>query len=207
MPSVALIEKDQSGAESNVSASVPSKGLIQAARLVQRVRDAGRFGLQVPPIEPDLAAVLGRVRSLGKELGRGSIGRSSQNQGHRLFQGSAAFDAYDTVRVDGITPVSGQKFVIATGARPAIPAIPGLAEAGYLDSNSLWSLSRLPAKVVVIGSEPVGIEFAQSLARFGAKVTVLNTAPRILAHDDAEASELITRLLTAEGLSIKSESR
>src|SRR5262249_52482954 len=110
--------------------------------------------------------------------------------------------AYDTILVDESTRVVGHRFVIATGSRPAIPDIPGLAEAGYLDGDSVWSLTRLPESLIVIGSDPRGLEFAQCFARLGTKVTLLTDAPRILPQEDPETSELLTRVLTEEGVAL-----
>jgi pyruvate/2-oxoglutarate dehydrogenase complex dihydrolipoamide dehydrogenase (E3) component len=93
--------------------------------------------------------------------------------------------------------------VIATGSRPAVPEIAGLAEAGYVDDSSIWSQAKLPESLIVIGSEPRGIEFAQCFARLGSRVTLLADAPRLLPDEDPEASELLTRLLTEEGLVIR----
>jgi len=200
---VALIEKDRLGGEATFAAGVPSKGLTHAARLVRQIGSAGQFGLRTGPIEVDFAAVIARVRAVGEEFARGESAEVLKAKGVEVIHGSAAFEAYDTVQVDGTTRVPGQRFVIATGSRPAVPAVPGLAEAGYLDNRTLWSLSKLPESVIVIGSEPVGLEFAQSFARFGAKVTVLTSSPRLLSEDDSEASDLVTQLLTAEGLTIK----
>jgi pyruvate/2-oxoglutarate dehydrogenase complex dihydrolipoamide dehydrogenase (E3) component len=200
---VALIEKDRLGGEATFAACVPSRGLTQAARLVHQFGSAGRFGLRTGPVEVDFAAVLARVRAVGEEFARGESAEVLAAKGIEVIHGSAAFEAYDTVKVDGTTRVPGQRFVIATGSRPAVPAIPGLAEAGYLDNHTLWSLTKLPESLIIIGAEPVGLEIAQCLARFGAKVTVLSPSPRILPEDDAEASELVTQLLTAEGLTIK----
>jgi pyruvate/2-oxoglutarate dehydrogenase complex dihydrolipoamide dehydrogenase (E3) component len=93
--------------------------------------------------------------------------------------------------------------VIATGSRPTVPDIPGLAESGYLDNVSIWSLEQLPQSLIVIGAGPSGLEFAQSFARLGSTVTVLADSPGVLPQEDPEASEAVARFLTAEGLTIK----
>ncbi len=166
---VALIEKDRLGGEATFAACVPSKGLTQAARLVRQFDSAGKFGLRVRPVKVDFTAVLGRVRAVGEEFARCESVEVLEAKGIEVIHGSAAFEAYDSVRVDGTTLVPGHRFVIATGSRPAVPAVPGLAEAGYLDNHTLWSLTKVPESLIVIGSEPVGLEFAQSFARFGAR--------------------------------------
>jgi pyruvate/2-oxoglutarate dehydrogenase complex dihydrolipoamide dehydrogenase (E3) component len=200
---VALIEKGPTGGEAAVGACVPSKGLTHAAKLVRQIGSAGKFGLRAGPVEVDFAAVLDRVRKLGEESAQSESIDALEAKGVEVIHGSAAFEAYDTVLVDGRTRVPGQRFVIATGSRPAVPEIPGLAEAGYLDTQTLWTLKKIPETLIVIGSEPTGLEYAQVFARFGAKVTVLTASSRILPQDDANASELMTWLLAAEGVTIK----
>jgi len=200
---VALIEKNRVGGEGSIAACLPSKGLVQAAKLVHQVGRAARFGVHTGPVQIDFAAVMSRVRDVAADVARGESEEVLRAQGIDVYHGSASFAAYDTVQVDGATPIPSHRFVIATGSRPAVPPIPGLAEAGYLDDHSLWSLASLPESLIVIGSEPTGIEFAQCFARFGSKVTLLMSSPRILEQEDQEASELLTRLLTAEGLAIR----
>jgi pyruvate/2-oxoglutarate dehydrogenase complex dihydrolipoamide dehydrogenase (E3) component len=200
---VALIEKDRFGGETTFAACVPSKGLTRAAKLVHQLQGAEKFGMTTGPIEVDFRAVIGRVRALGEELARAESAEFLESNGLEVIHGVAAFEAYDTVMVDGTRRVPGQRFVIATGSRPAVPSIPGLAEAGYLDDHTLWSIAKVPENLIIIGSESVGLEFAQTFARFGAAVTLLTAAPRILAEHDAEASELAAKLLEAEGITIK----
>ncbi len=158
---VALIEKDRLAGEATFAACVPSKGLTHAARLVRQIGDAENYGVRAGTVAVDFAAVLVRVRAVAEEFTRGESVEVLEAKGIEVIHGSAAFEAYDTVLVDGTTRVPGQRFVIATGSRPAVPAIPGLAEAGYLDSHSLWSLTKVPESLIVIGPEPVGLELAQ----------------------------------------------
>ena len=200
---VALIEKDRLGGEATFAACLPSKSLTHAAKLVRQIGDADRYGVRAGTVAVDFAAVLGRVRSVAEEFARSESVEVLEAKGIEVIHGSAAFEAYDTVLVDGTTRVPGQRFVIATGSRPAVPDIPGLAEAGYLDSHSLWSLTKVPVSLIVIGPEPIGVELAQVFSRFGAKVTVLTASSRLLSEHDGEASDLVTQLLTAEGLTIK----
>jgi pyruvate/2-oxoglutarate dehydrogenase complex dihydrolipoamide dehydrogenase (E3) component len=200
---VALIEKYQAGGEGSIAASLPSKGLLQAAKLAEEVRRAARFGVNTGPLGIDFPAVMSRVRDVAADIARSDSAEVLRGRGIDVYHGSAAFEAYDTVLVDGNTRIVGQKFVIATGSRPAVPAIPGLAESGYLDGYSVWTLAKLPESLIVIGSEPRGIEFAQCFARLGTKVTLLADSSRILPQEDREASDLLARLLSEEGLVIR----
>jgi pyruvate/2-oxoglutarate dehydrogenase complex dihydrolipoamide dehydrogenase (E3) component len=200
---VALVERQQPGGETTLSACVPSKGLVQAARRLQQVRSAEALGLKVGPIEVDFPAVMARIRSVAEALGQGASAESLRARGIDVYHGSAAFEAYDTVRVDAGTTITGYRFVIATGARAAVPSIPGLAEAGYLDDRSLWSLENLPESLIILGAGPNAVEFAQCFARFGSKVTVVTDSPRILPDEDADVSGYVADFLGAEGVALR----
>ncbi len=200
---VALIEKNRLGGEGSIAACVPSKGLVQTAKLAHQVARAARFGVRAGAPQIDFNAVMSHVRSVAADIARDESEEALRGQGIDVYHGSASFVAYDTVQVDGADRIPSHRFVIATGSRPAVPAIPGLAEAGYLDDHSIWSLASLPESLIVLGSEPTGIEFAQCFARLGSKVTLLTGAPRILEQEDEEASELLARLLTGEGVAIR----
>jgi pyruvate/2-oxoglutarate dehydrogenase complex dihydrolipoamide dehydrogenase (E3) component len=199
---VALIEKNRLGGEGSLGACLPSKGLAQAAKLVHRVKGAARFGLTVDRLPVDFARVMSHVRDVVGNLASRDSAALLAEKGIDVFHGSASFTAYDSVQLDDGTAIASHRFVVATGSRPAVPDIPGLAVAGFLDSNSFWSLTKLPETAIVLGNDPTGIEFAQALARLGSTVTVLTESPRILAQEEPEASLLIGRLLTAEGVTI-----
>lgn len=197
---VALIEKNELGGECTHSACVPSKALIEAARMVHTVRSADRYGIRVAPPEVDFSAVMARVRAVVDEFAGSGNGDSLRANGVDVFRGAPAFEAYDTVLLDGKTRIHGQRFVIATGSRAAVPKIPGLAEVGHLDPVSLWNLTELPKALVVIGAGPSGIEFAQAFARLGSKVTVLADADQILPREDREVSDRVQARLAADGI-------
>jgi pyruvate/2-oxoglutarate dehydrogenase complex dihydrolipoamide dehydrogenase (E3) component len=199
---VALIEKDRLGGEAVLGACLPSKGLAQAANLVHELRGASRFGVTTAPVQVDFPRVIAHVREVVGDLAARDSADTLREQGIAIYQGSASFAAYDTVQLSDGTAMPGQRFVIATGSRPAIPDIPGLKESGYLDNLSFWSLSTLPESIIILGKDPTGVEFAQALARLGTIVTVLTDAPRILPDEDPDASALIARLLTADGVTI-----
>src|SRR4051794_20691281 len=197
---VALVEKASLGGECTHSACVPSKALVEAARLAHQIRRAPAFGLRVDEPEVDFAAVMARVRAVVAEFAGSDSGDSLRARGIDVFRGSPAFEAYDTVVIDGRTRLNAQRFVIATGSRPDVPAIPGLAEAGYLDNESIWGLEALPGELIVLGAGPSGLEFAQAMARLGSKVTVLSDSDRILPREDPEVSGRVEGLLAAEGI-------
>jgi pyruvate/2-oxoglutarate dehydrogenase complex dihydrolipoamide dehydrogenase (E3) component len=200
---VALIEKERPGGECTFTACVPSKGLVQAAKLAHQIRGAGSFGLRTGPLAVDFPTVMQRIRSVVDEFARAESPEVLRARGIDVYHGSAAFAAYDTVRLEDGTTIPGRRFVIATGSRPAVPEIPGLADAGSLDNTRLWSLAKAPESLIIIGAGPTGIELAQCLARFGSRVTILADSPQILPRDDPEAAEELARLLRAEGLTIQ----
>jgi len=199
---VGLIEKYRLGGGSTFAAGVPSKGLVQASRLVHAIRGAEALGVRCGPVQVDLPAVMGRIQSVVGHFAERDSAESLQRRGIDVYTGSAAFEAYDTVRVDDKSIV-GQRFVIATGSRPLIPQIPGLDEAGYLDNSKIWTLTALPAHLIVLGTEPTGLEFAQCFARLGSRVTIVAEAARILPRDEPEDSEFVMKALAAEGIAFK----
>jgi pyruvate/2-oxoglutarate dehydrogenase complex dihydrolipoamide dehydrogenase (E3) component len=201
--SAALVEKGRLGGEGTLAACVPSKGLTQAARLASMIRRADQLGLRTGPLQVDFAAVMSHLRRSTDEMAERHSEAALREQGIDIYRGSAAFEAYDSIRVDGAGPLVAQRFVIATGSRPAIPEIPGLAAAGFLDEHKVFSLSCAPEHLIVLGAEAVGLEFAQCFARLGSKVTVLSDAPSILSRHEPDVSEVVARTLSAEGVTIK----
>jgi pyruvate/2-oxoglutarate dehydrogenase complex dihydrolipoamide dehydrogenase (E3) component len=197
---VAVVEKNQLGGECTHSACVPSKALLRAARLAHDIRRAGSFGIRVPQVEVDFAAVMDRVRSVVTSIAKTHTAESLRAQGIDVTFGSPLFVAYDTLLIDGQTRLLARRFVIATGSRPAIPPIPGLAEAGYLDNNSVWGLRERPETLLVLGAGPAGLEFAQAFSRLGSCVTVLSQSKHILPREDPEVSERVQAILVAEGI-------
>jgi pyruvate/2-oxoglutarate dehydrogenase complex dihydrolipoamide dehydrogenase (E3) component len=197
---VALVERAKLGGECTHSACVPSKALIEAARLAHQIRQAPSYGLCVAAPEVDFGGVMARVRAVVADFGGSDSGESLRARGVEVFRGTAAFEAYDTLVVDGRTRLNAQRFVIASGSRPYIPPIPGLTESGYLDNNSLWDLDTLPGDLVILGAGPSGLEFAQAFVRLGSRVTVLSDTDRILPREDPEVSDRVKPLLEAEGI-------
>jgi pyruvate/2-oxoglutarate dehydrogenase complex dihydrolipoamide dehydrogenase (E3) component len=198
---VALVDRARLGERTSGAVCWPSKGLFQAARRVHEMRGTERFGIKTGDPQIDFAAVMANVRAIAGALEHASSAEILTPKGIEIHQGSAAFSAYDTVQVDGKL-LPSNRFVIATGARAVPPDIPGLVECGYLDSESIWSLRALPGSLTVITTEPVGLEFAQCFARLGSKVTVLTTLGSLLPRDDPEASSLVAKRLTDEGILI-----
>jgi pyruvate/2-oxoglutarate dehydrogenase complex dihydrolipoamide dehydrogenase (E3) component len=199
---VALVERDLMGGDCLNFGCVPSKALMRSARAAAAVRDAGRFGVEVPMgVRVNFPAVMERMRKLRLELSPADSANRFRALGVDLFIGNGRFVAPDCVEVDG-RRLKFKKAAIATGARAAALPIPGLAEAGYLTNETVFSLTELPRRIAVIGAGPIGCELAQMFARFGAQVTLLEVAPQILIREDRDAAERIGRSLVRDGVEI-----
>jgi pyruvate/2-oxoglutarate dehydrogenase complex dihydrolipoamide dehydrogenase (E3) component len=200
---VAMIEKRRTDGAPGVYGAVASKALVQAARVLRQAREAGSFGIETGRLAVDFHLIMTRAREVANSVAARDGERLSRTPNIDLFVGTAAFDAYDTVVVDGDQHVVGRRFVIATGSRPSLPEAKGLKEVGCLDTQSLWGLAKVPRSLVVIGSGAVALELAQVFARFGSEVTVLADSPQVLPGEDADAAAMVERSLTSEGVMIK----
>jgi pyruvate/2-oxoglutarate dehydrogenase complex dihydrolipoamide dehydrogenase (E3) component len=198
---VALVERNLMGGDCLNFGCVPSKALIRAARAAAEIRRARAMGIEAGVAAIDFARVMERMRRLRAELSRNDSAARFSGLGVDVFFGDARFAARDRVAVDGKTLVF-RRAAIATGARPAAPPIAGLAEAGYLTNETVFSLTELPRRLAVIGGGPIGCELAQAFARFGAQVTILEAMPRILNREDSDAAELVRAALVRDGVEI-----
>ncbi len=203
---VALIEKDKLGGECLYTGCVPSKALIESAKLLARMRRAQELGLH--PAEPsfDFTEVMGRMRRVIAEVGKHDSPERFQSLGVTLYQGEARFLSPHEVQVDS-QRVTTRKAVIATGSRTAVPPIEGLQEAGFLDHVRALELTRLPRSLVILGGGPIGLEFAQMFARFGVRVVVLEVVGQLLPREDAEIGQRIEEYLVAEGIEVRNCTR
>ena len=200
---VALVERGLMGGDCLNVGCVPSKGLIRAGRAVADARGAGEFGVRVPPgAHVDFGAVMDRMRRLRAGISRVDSAARFRDLGVDVFFGAARFSGPDTVDVAGVT-LRFKKAVIATGARAAEPPIPGLAEAGYLTNETVFSLTELPRRLAVIGGGPIGCELAQAFARFGAQVSLLEREAQILPREDPDAAERVARALSRDGVDLR----
>jgi pyruvate/2-oxoglutarate dehydrogenase complex dihydrolipoamide dehydrogenase (E3) component len=182
---------------------VPSKALLRAARAAADVRDAGAFGVEVPPgVRVNFPAVMERMRRLRASLSPTDSAARFRGLGVDVFLGEARFTSRDTVEVGG-TPLRFRKAVIATGARAAAPDVPGLAEAGYLTNETVFTLTELPRRLAVIGAGPIGCELAQAFARFGSEVWLLGRAAQVLPREDADAAALVEASLRRDGIRMR----
>ncbi len=200
---VALVERHLLGGDCLNVGCVPSKCLIRSARAAAQVRDAARFGVSVPEgVEVDFRAVMKRMRRLRAGISRNDSAERFKSLGVDLFLGAGRFTGPETVEVNGKT-LRFRNAVIATGARAAAPAIPGLAEAGYLTNETVFSLSRLPARLAVVGAGPIGCEMAQAFRRFGAQVFLLEGRAQILTREDPDAARIVQAAFVRDGITLE----
>ena len=203
---VTLIEKHKLGGDCLNTGCVPSKALIRSAKLLSHMRRSREFGIREAKAEFDFADVMERVQSVIKTVEPHDSVERYTELGVDVIEGTAKIVSpweVEITRNDGVARrLATRSIVIAAGARPFVPPIPGIDEVGYLTSDSVWNLRQLPRRLVVLGGGPIGSELTQSFARFGAKVTQVEMAPRILMREDAEVSELVMQRFRAEGIDV-----
>ena len=203
---VALVERYFLGGDCLITGCVPSKALLAAARVAAGARDGARYGVRIGEVSVDFPAVMERMRRLRANLAPIDGVARFTGLGVDVYLGDARFTGPTTVEVDG-RRLEFARAVIATGARATAPAIPGLAEAGYLTNETVFGLTALPRRLAVIGAGPIGCELAQAFARFGADVVLLEMGSHILPREDAEAATIVARRLEADGVRIATDAR
>ena len=197
---VGLAEKDKLGGECNNYGCVPTKVMLRSAKIAALARDAERFGVNIPKVGVDFAAVMRRVRAvIDAESGAGA--KPFEEIGVTVLMDAAQLvGPHDIEMADG-TQIHADRIVIATGTTPQIPPIPGLEGNPYwTNKEAIWTPMQVPASLAVVGTGAVGIEFAQIYARFGTQVTVLEAGPRILPNEDEQAAESLSPALESEGI-------
>lgn len=197
---VALVERHLMGGDCLNVGCVPSKSLVRAARAWAAVPRGADFGLSGPDsLRRDFGAVMARMRRLRAGLSSVDSAQRFTGLGVDVFIAAARFTGRDTVEADGV-PLRFSRAAICTGARAAALPIPGLAEAGHLTNETLFSLTELPPRLAVIGAGPIGCEMAQSFARFGSEVTLLEQIGHILPREDPDAAAIVQRRMAADGV-------
>jgi len=199
---VALIERDLLGGTCLNKGCIPSKAIIRTSRLYREMRDAEHFGGRVPSgIAVDFPAVMERMRRIRARLSARGSAESLIARGIDVYSGEARFAGPDSVTVGG-NALGFKKALVATGARPVRPPIPGLEEAGYLTYENVFDLTECPKRLLVIGGGPVGCELAQAFARLGSRVTLVQKDPMFLGHEERDAAQLISDAMARDGIEI-----
>ena len=200
---VALIERQLMGGDCLNVGCVPSKAIIRSGHAAHDARTAGRFGVEVGgEVEVDFRAVMERMRRIRAGISANdSARRFSEHYGVEVYFGSARFTGPDTVDVNG-SSLRFAKAVIATGARAAVPPIPGLEEAGFLTNHSVFNLTEQPRRLAVVGCGPIGTELAQTFARLGTQVTTIELAEQFLQREDRDAAEILRASMERDGVKV-----
>jgi pyruvate/2-oxoglutarate dehydrogenase complex dihydrolipoamide dehydrogenase (E3) component len=200
---VALIERELLGGDCLNVGCVPSKTLIRTSRLYAEMRDAEHYGAHIPAdIRVDFPAVMQRMRRIRARISRTDSVRRLRAAGVDVFFGAARFTGSDTLTVDG-TKLRFKKALIATGARPDTPSIPGLVESGYLTNESVFDLTELPRRLLVIGGGPLGCELAQAFSRFGAQTIITQSLPLFLPKEERDAAQILSDAFARNGIEVR----
>ncbi|MEE8425160.1 MAG: mercuric reductase, partial [Elusimicrobiota bacterium] len=200
---VALIERHLMGGDCLNVGCVPSKGLISASRAAADARRASEFGVNVGSVEVDFPKVMERMRRLRADISKNDSAKRFTDAGVDVFIGDGRFTEPGTVEVGG-KKLRYAKAVIATGARAVELPIPGLTEAGFLTNETVFSLTELPKRLIVIGAGPIGVELSQAFSRFGSEVHLLEAAGQILVREDPDAAKIVENALVRDGVHIVS---
>jgi pyruvate/2-oxoglutarate dehydrogenase complex dihydrolipoamide dehydrogenase (E3) component len=198
---VALVEKDRMGGDCLNTGCVPSKALLSSARLLDRIRRSEDWG--IPRREPDVDfnRILARVRERRERIAPKDSAERFETLGVEVIRGHARFISPRELRV-GERILRAVNFVIATGSRPFVPPIPGLADVPFHTNETIFELSELPRRLAVVGGGPIGCELGQAFARLGAQVTIFQTAKEILEREDPDVAAALRRRLESEGLTV-----
>ncbi len=211
---VTLIERDRMGGECLNTGCVPSKALIRAARVAHEVRQAGQFGIGAGAPTVDFAAVFATIRDRIAAIAPHDSVERYQGLGVEVLQGDARLADPWTVEVTdpggAVTRLTTRSIVLATGAEPAVPDIPGLRDLPFLTSETLWDAMAArvradgaPGRLAILGGGAVGVELAQAFARLGVRVTLIEAADRLLPRSDPDLSEAARQALEADGVDLR----
>jgi pyruvate/2-oxoglutarate dehydrogenase complex dihydrolipoamide dehydrogenase (E3) component len=205
--SVALIERKQLGGTCLHVGCIPSKTLIRTSRLYRELRDAEQFGARFAgEQQADFPAAMQRVRSIRERLSSRDSLESVAALGIDVYLGEARFAGPDVVEVAG-QRLELDRALIATGAHPVRPAIPGLDQAGYLTYETVFELTELPKRLLVLGGGAIGCELGQAFARLGSHVTLVQTEPMFLNQEERDAAQLLSDALGRDGIEIFLDTR
>ncbi len=203
---VTLIENHKMGGDCLNYGCVPSKALIKTATVLKQVRASRKYGIANAEASFDFAEVMERVADIIKTVAPHDSVARYQSLGVECVQGYARIVNPWTVEIErgaaGKQTLTTRSIVIATGAAPVVPALPGIEEAGYLTSDTLWELRELPRRLIVLGGGPIGCELAQCFARLGAEVTQVQQGPRLLPREDEDAATCAVEALRQDGVNV-----
>jgi pyruvate/2-oxoglutarate dehydrogenase complex dihydrolipoamide dehydrogenase (E3) component len=197
-----LVERDRTGGDCLWTGCVPSKALLTVAGRAQAARTGARLGVRTGEVTVDFAAAMAHVKRAIAAIAPHDAPERLRREGVEVVHGTGRFAAPDRVEVGGRI-VRFRRAMIATGASPLLPPIPGLREVDPLTSNTVWDLTHLPRRLVVLGGGPIGAELGQAFARLGSQVTLVEVADGLLPRDEPEARELVAAALAADGVDVR----
>ncbi|MDA9982053.1 FAD-dependent oxidoreductase [Gammaproteobacteria bacterium] len=203
---VTLIEKGKMGGDCLNTGCVPSKALIRSAKYVSHIKRAREFGMNSAAVDFDFADVMERIQSVIRKIEPHDSVERYTGLGVDVIKGEGRIVAPWHVEVNGKT-ICTRNIVIAAGAGPLVPPIPGIEDIDFWTSDNVWSIRELPRRLIVLGGGPIGCELAQSFARLGSKVTQVEMLPRLLTREDTEISKLIQDRFVEEGVDVRVEHR
>lgn len=203
---VTLVERHRMGGDCLNYGCVPSKALIKTATLLQQMRESPKYGIAGASATVDFAQVMDRVAQVVRDIEPHDSVERYTGLGVDVVQGSARIVDPWTVRIErhdgSVQTLTTRSIVVATGAEPFVPPLPGLQEVGFLTSDTLWGLRELPARLVVLGGGPIGCELAQAFARLGSQVVQVEMAPRLMGREDEEVSAMVRAALEHDGVRV-----
>jgi len=202
---VALVEQHRMGGDCLNTGCVPSKALLRSAKLLSHISRAKEFGLTTATATFDFADVMARVSRVIKTVEPHDSVERYTSLGVDVVEGSARITSPWTVDVEtaaGHRTLTTRNIIIAAGARPFVPPIPGIDDIGYVTSDTIWNLRARPDRLVVLGGGPIGAEMAQAFARLGSQVTQIERAPRLLEREDPEVSAMVRERFEREGVRV-----
>ncbi len=204
---VALVEKHRMGGDCLNTGCVPSKALIRSAKLLSHIARSREFGVEASA-RFDFADVMERVQRIVATVEPHDSVERYEGLGVDCIEGTAKITSPWTVEVQtaaGLRTLTTKNIVIAAGARPFVPPLPGLDKVGHLTSDTVWNLRTLPPRLVVLGGGPIGCELTQAFARLGSRVTQVEMLPRIMMREDPEISAMVKEKFEAEGIRVLTE--
>jgi len=205
---VTLIEKNKMGGDCLNTGCVPSKALIKSSKLLSSLKRSKEFGINEITADFKFAEVMERVQGVVQTVAPHDSVERYTELGVDVLVGEAKIISPWEVEVktaEGTQTISSRSIVIAAGARPFVPPIPGLDKINYLTSDNVWNLREQPKRMVVLGGGPIGSELAQAFARLGVNVTQVEMAPRLLIREDIEVSEAVATRFIKEGIDVRLE--
>lgn len=204
---VALIEKDKMGGDCLNTGCVPSKALIRSAKAADTLRHANRYGLESVPVNGSFKNIMNRVKDVIAKVEPHDSPERYRKLGVDCISGEASFVSPWELEVrdnDGRTErLTARSIIVATGGKPAMPAIPGLEDMQPLTSENLWELQDQPERLLVLGGGPIGCELAHAFARLGSKVTQVERGERLLSKEDADVASVVMKQFEADGIDVR----